>query len=225
MQVINFENVSYAKERTIIHNASFSINKGDFVGIVGPNGSGKSTLVQLMLGIINPTAGTVLLWDEKPDRAIFHHVIGYIPQHIVQHEFQFPSTVDELVNSADALEKVGLSHTGKSLINTLSGGERQRVFIARALARKPELLVLDEPTTGIDVIEQSRFYSLIEKLNSEGMTIVLVSHEIEAMTKSVKHIMCINGGELCHVNAHDLASEHLIKHVYGHSVTGIHHHH
>jgi zinc transport system ATP-binding protein len=110
------------------------------------------------------------------------------------------------------------------LLGNLSGGERQRVFIARALAAEPMLLLLDEPTTGVDVSAREQFYALLKKLNADGLTILLVSHDVEVMTKEVSFVLALNQKLICHCSAHEFLSEDVLKQLYGRDVEHLHHH-
>jgi zinc transport system ATP-binding protein len=181
------------------------VNRGEFVAVAGPNGGGKTTLVRLVVGLAQPTAGRVELMVRK---------VGYLPQR-TQAGIDAPVTVRELVttgrasrtrllgplSSADrvsvqeAIDRVGLSPSADRRLTTLSGGQQQRAFIAKALAADPELLVLDEPTTGVDVEAQDAIAALLQRLRSElEMTILYVSHEFGAVERFVERIVLVRGG-------------------------------
>lgn len=189
------------------------VNRGDFVGIIGPNGAGKTSLVRLALGLKAPTSGTVHLFGTPLSRFRQWHRIAYLSQRATHFDPRFPVTVEEVVGMGrtprlplfgrfrtrdreavkGALQRVGLTHKQKALVGSLSGGEQQRAFIARALAGEPDLMVLDEPTTAVDVAETERFYDLLQELNQGmGLTIILVSHDIATVTDRVNVLACLN---------------------------------
>ncbi len=195
-----------------ISDVSFEILKRDFVGLIGPNGSGKTTLLKLLLGIIPPSRGKILLFGEPLDSFSDWSRIGYVPQKATAIDPSFPATVREIVFTGlvpakkfpksfakgdekliiRALKLVGMEKRAGSRIGELSGGQQQRVMIAKALVYSPELLFLDEPTTGIDPATQKSFYSLLGSLNKRGLTIVLVTHDTGKITGHVNKIAYLN---------------------------------
>ncbi len=211
---IEFTGVSFGyTDFFVLEDISFSIASGDFVGIIGPNGGGKTTLLKLLLGLLEPTMGAVTIFGHTVHKAKEHCEIGYVPQHISHVDFTFPATVEEVVksgrtarrkimrpwNKADALavEKTlhltGVFDLRNTPIGELSGGQRQRVFIARALSGEPKILILDEPTVGVDSAAVNQFNTLLTELNrKQNMTIVMVSHDIEAVTALAKKIITVN---------------------------------
>lgn len=197
----------------MLANISFNIARGDFVGILGPNGSGKTTLMRLILGLLSPVSGEIKVFEQLPRRLRQRYRIGYVPQRISQEAFIFPSTVQEVVQSGrtavvglfraftgsdkmavdKAMRLSKISHLRQRRLDQLSGGERQRVFIARALAGEPELLILDEPTIGVDVTSQETFYGLLCELNNKhALTILLVSHDIDVVAAEAKTVLLLN---------------------------------
>jgi zinc transport system ATP-binding protein len=236
---ITVDNVSFGYKRgdPVLEDISFSINRGDYLGIIGPNGGGKTTLLKLMLGLLEPTQGKVSVFGQdvyrlKGERA---H-IGYVPQRSSQIDINFPATVSEIVASgrtarvglfsrfgaADraaierALDITGMVKYRDTLINSLSGGERQRAFIARALAGEPQVLFLDEPTAGVDVASQEQFYGFLAELNHKhGLTIVLVSHDIDVVNNEVHTLLCVNRKVICFGPAKDLLNERYFEQLYG----------
>jgi zinc transport system ATP-binding protein len=196
----------------VLSNISFSINKGDFIGLIGPNGSGKTTLIKLLLGLYKPLKGTIKINNNNIASFSNWSKIGYVPQKATNFSDTFPATVQEVVLTGclsqkrfpkrysskdinDALEflkKVEMQDHAKKRIGELSGGQQQRVLIARALVTKPELLILDEPTTGVDQETQSKFYDLIGELNKEGISILLISHDLERITRYVTKVASLN---------------------------------
>jgi zinc transport system ATP-binding protein len=196
---------AYGHAPPVLRDVDLQVERGEFVAIAGPNGGGKTTLVRVVVGLEQPSSGSVELMVRK---------IGYLPQR-TQAGIDAPVTVRELVttgrasrtrllgplNAADrdsvqeAIDRVGLSPHADRRLTTLSGGQQQRAFIAKALAADPELLVLDEPTTGVDVEAQEAIASLLQRLRSElEMTILYVSHEFGAVERFVERIVLVRGG-------------------------------
>ncbi|HZB15816.1 MAG TPA: metal ABC transporter ATP-binding protein [Nitrososphaeraceae archaeon] len=206
MQVVNIDNVSYGfNSALVLENISFTVDKGDFVGIIGPNGAGKTTLFRSMLGLLEDYQGRITFFGEdiRKNRNILQK-IGYIPQKNSIDQ-GFPATVEEIVSLGItsrrqsknkinyAIETVGLFDQKTKRIGELSGGQQQRVLIAKALANEPELLILDEPVTGIDLKTQNKFYVLLKKLNEDNkITIIWASHDLDAVKKLANKIACVN---------------------------------
>jgi zinc transport system ATP-binding protein len=203
---------SYGGEQ-VLHEVNLTIQPGDFLGVIGPNGSGKTTLLRIMLGLARSECGHVRLFGTDIRDFRDWHRIGYVPQKAVVFESRFPASVAEVVLSGrvgrtglgrpfgpadrqaglEALETVGMADYRDRLIGRLSSGQQQRVFIARALANHPDLLVLDEPTVGVDPEAQEQFYSLLRRLNRDmGTTLVLVSHDVAVIAKEVTQMACLN---------------------------------
>ena len=199
-----------------LDNISFTVGKGDFLGIIGPNGAGKTTLFQCMLGIVGNYKGEINLFgsDIKQNKKILQK-IGYVPQK-KSVEQTFPATVEEIVslgvigmkNRRDdidmAIDFVELGSYRDKRIGELSEGQQQRAIIAKALAKQPELLILDEPTTGIDSASQERFYDLLTKLNKDkGITIVWSSHDMNAVERLANKVACIDRKLFFHGQSED----------------------
>ena len=222
----------------VLHDISLSVQPGEIVTILGPNGSGKSTLLRALLGIVPSAEGRI---TRQPGLKI-----GYVPQNVFRGDLNFPATVEEIVESGhlgarrvslcqfrsgacdvvrQALDRTGIAHLMKKRIGELSGGERQRVFIARALVSDPALLVLDEPTTGIDAATEAQFYAFLEELNRSGMTIVLVSHDLEAIAREVKAVLCLNRRLVCSGDPSHLHSAKVLQAIYGPGKQMLHHEH
>jgi zinc transport system ATP-binding protein len=195
----------------VLRDISLTVEDGEYVGIIGPNGSGKSTLLRLMLGLHDPDAGSVELLGHPAGAFRERERVGYVAQDVTENTTQMPITVREVVlmgrfphagfgrissddrqRAAEALRTVGIEHLSDRRITTLSGGQRQRAYIARALAGEADLLVLDEPTVGVDAESVEAFYDLLGGLNEAGMTIVLVEHDIGAVLEHTSRVVCLN---------------------------------
>lgn len=196
----------------VLEGVSLVVEEGDFLGIIGPNGGGKTTLLKLIVGLLRPDRGTVRVFGEEPWRLRERrNLIGYVPQRSEAERF-FPITVYEVaalgrlhrrrwmrrLTDEDreeirlALERMGMWEHRDKLFGELSGGQQQRALLARALAQNPKLLVLDEPTSGIDQPSQEDFFSLLSKLHRSGITVVMVSHDVGVVTRWVTKIACLN---------------------------------
>ena len=213
--IVKVENISfgYGDGEEILDGVSFSIHRGDYLGIVGPNGAGKTTLLKIILGLLPPTSGTVRLFDQDQAKFRDWQKIGYVPQKATNFDANFPATVKEIVSMGRyarrgmfrsltredqkiverSLLEVEMWDFRDRLIGDLSGGQQQRVFVARALAGEPEIIFLDEPTVGIDTRIRKEFYDLLRKLNKDyGLTLVLVSHNLDVISEEAMHVACIN---------------------------------
>ena len=215
---IQFDAVRFRYEGSsdpVFDELSFSIDEGGYAGIVGGNGEGKTTALRLMLGLLRPSSGDVRLFGTSIETFSAWESIGYVPQYVFQREREFPATVREIVESGhapgtgslfcrfgighchpvdEALRTAEIEHLSGRLIGELSGGERQRAFIARALVSSPRLLVLDEPTASVDVASQEKFFAFLSSLNRSGMTIVLVSHDIDTVFQEAKTVFSLEKG-------------------------------
>lgn len=244
---IEFKNISFGYGgQEVLKNINFTIASGDYVGIVGPNGAGKTTLLKIMLGLLEPTQGSINIFGHGPEESQQHVDIGYVPQKIAQTESFFPATVYEVIKSGrtahvgafghfgkedyqaveSAMQETDVQYLSQKLIGNISGGERQRVYIARALAGEPKVLVLDEPTVGVDISAKEKFYALLEKLNTErGLTIIIVSHDVDVVANEVKYVLCLNQELVCHVSSKEFKEENMVEKLYGSKSKYIHHSH
>ena len=209
--VIDLSDVTFGYTATpVVEDVSLTIDPGEYVAIVGPNGSGKSTLMQLMLGLRESDAGTARLFGERADRFDDGERVGYVAQHASAAK-EMPITVREVVKMGrfphvgfgrlasedwaivdDALATVGMSAFADRRVTQLSGGQRQRAFIARALASEADLLVLDEPTVGVDAESVDAFYDLLAALNADGITVLLIEHDLGAVAEHADRVVCLN---------------------------------
>lgn len=200
-----------ARTEAVIAGVSLDVKRGERLGILGPNGGGKSTLLRLLLGELEPTGGEIRVLGVRPGEARATGRIGYVPQRVTA-ELGFPLSVRQVVEQAVAarvpawrglsgaerarvgrsLDLVGATDLSDKPIGRLSGGQRQRVLIARAVAAEPEVLLLDEPTVGIDVAGQQRFGSMLETLRNDlGLTVVVVSHELATIAATSDRVACL----------------------------------
>lgn len=206
----------YYGDSVVLRNLSLTVAAGEFVAIVGPNGAGKSTLLKLVAGILHPDGGQVMVAGRTADEARAAGDIGYIPQNYARSTADFPATVAEIVALGlvtgrkknltkeaarhivdHMLDMVDIAELRERRVGDLSGGQQQRVMVARALAGNPRLLLLDEPTSGVDFDTSTKIFDLLGQLNkSLGITVVAVSHDIEKVTRWATRVACINQG-LC----------------------------
>lgn len=212
---IAFEHVSfhYPGRPMVLEDVSFEIAAGSYIGIVGPNGGGKSTLLHLLVGVLTPTEGSIHIFGHSIHDAHHHIDVGFVPQRASQDLTFFPATVEEIVSSGrtrhhllhrhddhdvmavdEALAITDIADLRTRRIGTLSGGQMQRVMIARSLAAKPEVLLLDEPTVGVDRPSQKAFYDLLRRLHTElKLTILLVSHDISSVERDITDTLFVDG--------------------------------
>ncbi|WP_225754756.1 metal ABC transporter ATP-binding protein [Actinotalea sp. Marseille-Q4924] len=203
---------------TILHDVDLTVTDGEVVGLLGANGSGKSTLVRALVGAVPLERGAVRLFGEPLGRRTPWHRIGYVPQRVAVGS-GVPATAEEVVVSgllhghrllpprharrraAEALGLVGLGHLGGRACQELSGGQQQRVLIARALVRRPDLLLLDEPVAGVDLPSQEAFAQALRDLAAAGTTVVVVLHELGALAPLVRRAVVLRHGRVVHDGA------------------------
>jgi len=233
-------------QRFVLENINLTVWPGDFLGIVGPNGSGKSTLLKIILRLLRPSSGQIQIFGLEQEKFRQWPKIGYIPQSTPALYRGFPATVQEMVLSGltaslglfkrpgaeennrvtKALEQVGVADLRKRIIGELSGGQQQRVLIAKALVSRPSLLILDEPTVGVDVAAQEQFYDLLAELRQEdGMTLILVSHDVGVVTEHVSSVACLNRKLYFHGAPADFWSQDSLCQTYGSAVRVLRHAH
>lgn len=204
---LNKISVSFG-EKDVLRDVTFQLNKGDIVTLLGPNGAGKSTIVRVVLGLLEPTSGSI----ERASPLS----IGYVPQKL-HLDTTLPLTVKRFMmlklgvrseNLLPALERVKATHLINQPMQKLSGGETQRVLLARALLNKPDLLVLDEPAQGVDITGQVALYDLINQLRTElGCAVLMVSHDLHLVMAKTDKVLCING-HICCSGTPDVVSNH-----------------
>ena len=233
-QIVKLDGVTYSyNHEPAIEGITLDLEEGDFVGVIGPNGSGKSTLVKVILGLLKPDKGKVYLFGTELEKFTDWGKIGYVPQKAGV-AVKFPITVEEIVamtaknkTALDrALTDVDMHNYKKTLITELSGGQQQRVFIARALATEPKLLILDEPTVGVDAEAQAGFYGLLRHLNeTKKLTLMLVSHDVDVVAHEVKTVICINRTLVCHGLPKEIITGDFIDKLYGKNLRFVVHGH
>ncbi|MXR51036.1 ATP-binding cassette domain-containing protein [Halovenus sp. WSH3] len=204
--------VTFAYGETVaVENVSLTVEEGSFLGLIGPNGSGKTTLLHLLIGLKEPDSGSVELFGQPMSAFEDGERIGYVSQRATDRSGTMPVSVREAVLmgrfphaglgrigeedreiAARALERVGIAELADRPIGQLSGGQRQRAFIARALASEADLLALDEPTVGVDADSRTEFYNMLDELNDEGITIILIEHDVDILTEHVDSVACLN---------------------------------
>ncbi len=244
---IELDNINYRyNDHSILEHISFTVPRGEYLGIIGPNGGGKTTLIRIMLGLLQPSTGVVRILGQELEDFKDRHLLGYVPQRAAHEEFYFPASVEEIVRTGraarkgimkrygpedrtaleQAMEVADVARYRKRLIGELSGGERQRVFIARALAAEPAILILDEPVVGVDIASKDKFYSFLKHLNKDlGITILFVSHDVAVIAHEVSEVLCLNRRLICHGSPQDYIKEEFLEQVYGRKVTSIFHDH
>jgi len=210
-------------DESVICNICLDIYQGDFIGLIGPNGGGKTTLLKTILGLLEPQQGQIRVMGKAPKSG--RSQIGYVPQFSV-FDSDFPITVKDVVRMGrlsnkrlfrpfnqeddqivdEKLAWVNLLDQKNRSLRVLSGGQRQRVYIARALSAEPSLLLLDEPTISVDFDSRRKIYELLHEINQQGVTILLVSHDLNVISSYVKSIGCLNR-ELYYHGEKEITSE------------------
>ncbi len=198
-----------AAEKHALKGISLNIPRGSFFGLLGPNGAGKSTLINILAGLVNKSSGSACIWgfDTENEMRAARRSIGVVPQELNLDPFFTPRELLDLQaglygvpanerRTDEILEAVGLSDKAHSYARTLSGGMRRRLLVAKALVHSPQVLVLDEPTAGVDVELRRQLWEYVRKLNAEGTTILLTTHYLEEAEELCDRIAIINHGRL-----------------------------
>lgn len=224
---IEIKNLTYSfDEYVALDDVSFDVHVGDIVAIIGPNGSGKTTLLKNITGLYTPSSGSVKLLDKNPKDV--RKKIGYVPQKF-EFDRKIPISVQEFMslercgesehsqtNITKVLKDVGLKKINNQKLGTLSGGQFQRVMIARALLHKKEILIFDEPSTGIDIKGEETIYDLIVSINKKyGTTCLIVSHELNVVSKYANHVICLNKKMVCYGSPEVVINPEVLKKLYG----------
>lgn len=226
MNVLEAKDLSFAYGNTpVLDAASFTMCEGGFAALVGVNGAGKSTLLRLLLGELKPTGGHIALMGQDIGSFKSWQRIGYVPQDGLTRKASFPASVNEVVlanlysriglfrfprrehreDVRRTLELVGMQDYGRRMLGELSGGQRQRVQLAQALVSRPALLLLDEPTAGLDAQSTADFYKLLKQLNRErGLSILIVSHDLQEMPRLTDTIYCLSHQKITRLAAKEV---------------------
>jgi len=231
--------------RVILQDVNLRIEQGSFWALLGPNGAGKTTLLRVIVGLIRPTRGSVRVFGREPWKlGPWRRAIGYVPQ-FHQVDVRFPVRAKDVVMMGrygvlglfrrpgpedwrrvyEALERVGVAHLAERPLRALSGGERQRVFLARALVTQPRLLLLDEPTAAVDVAASQSLYELLRQLHREGMTVVMVSHDVGVVAQFVDSVACLNRRLVAHGRPETVLTGDTLEEMYGCQAVFFHHVH
>jgi len=224
----------YYGQNLIFSNVNFNIKRGDFTCLIGANGSGKSTLLNLLLGEKKPTNGEIKLFNENISNFMEWPRIGYVPQIGFGLSKDFPASCEEVIRTSlfptiglfkpanknhkemvsYALELVGMEGYANKLISELSGGQFQRIMIARVLINNPDIMILDEPTTGIDGKTVETLYKLLWELNQSNITILMVTHDTINTIDYTNRILCLEEGSLIELDKTDLKNELAHRHTH-----------
>jgi len=245
--ILEVKNLTVMRSSEVaVQNASFTIDRGDYVGIVGPNGGGKTTLLSAILNFLPITNGEIMLFGVDIAKFTSWEKIAYISQQATNFENQFPLTVRELVSLGcirkgnigrmfhrndwasvdESIDFMGLNDVAERRIGQLSGGQKQRVFVAKALARKPELIFLDEPIVGVDSEAQERFYKKLSDLNTERQTtILIVTHDLASVFCRMSRVLCVNKKVEVAKITEELDANTLLKRAYGEHFHFVFHQH
>ena len=239
--VVELNNITAGYEsQTVLSDVSLRIMPGDFVGFLGPSGSGKTTLLRTILGATRVFSGQARVNGKKVDRR--YSQVGYVPQ-LETIDWNFPVTVGEVVmmghtrrnplfpwhrredwRAARAImERLGIAHLERRHIRQLSGGQQQRAFLARALVSNPSLLLLDEPTRGVDIKTRDEVMHLLHELNHQGITIAMTTHEINTVAAHLPWLVCLNGHILAEGPPSEVISTDVLFRTYGANMPVIEH--
>jgi zinc transport system ATP-binding protein len=237
-KVLELQGVSFAYDRRLIlEDLNLVVEEGDFLAVIGPNGGGKTTLLRLILGCLEPVRGSLSVFNLPPRKA--RHLIGYVPQ-FGEFNKDFPVSALEVVlmgrllpdnlfpkysaedyaAAYDGMSAVGVRNLADYRFGELSGGQKQRTLIARALAAKPALLILDEPTSSVDSRVEQDIYELLTQLNKK-VTIIMVSHDLGFVSSYINKVACLNRKMVVH-NTGEISKE-VISELYRSSVEMITH--
>jgi ABC-type Mn2+/Zn2+ transport system ATPase subunit len=223
--LVRIDGASFGYDRTpVLSDVDLTVHARDFIGVVGPSGSGKTSLLRLLLGTERPQHGTV---TRRPDIAV-----AYVPQ-LETVNWNFPVTVAECVlmsrtrrtlpwpsrteraEVARVLDRLGIGHLAHRHIRELSGGQQQRMFIARALLRTPQLLLMDEPTSGVDVASRHDMLHLLGELNAEGVAILITTHDLNGVAAHLPQLVALHGTVIAAGSPHDVITPDVLERTFG----------
>ncbi len=245
VSAIRLDDVTVAYGRQVIlEGVTLTIPQGAFWAILGPNAAGKTTLLRTILGIVRPQRGRVEVFGRPPRRLGSWRVwIGYVPQQHTMTPVRFPLRAYDVVmmgryrriglfrrpgpedhrQAQAALAQVGMTHAAHKPWYALSGGERQRILLARALATRPRLLLLDEPTAGVDAAATRTLYEMLYELHRQGITVVVVSHDVGVISQYVDGVACLNRRLVTHGRPEEVLTRSTLESMYGCEVLFLHH--
>lgn len=237
MTIVTVENLSFRYNSIeVLSNISFNVSAGDYIGLVGPNGSGKTTAIKAILGLIKQMKGSVSLFGTKADDFRDWHRVGYLPQKLAHFNPHFPATVREIVTSGlfstkkfpkrvqradetsidEAMQMTDVADIRYKLIGELSGGQQQRVLLARAIVNRPELLILDEPTTALDPEARERFFQTLMGLNrAQNVSIILITHDIASIGKYASKLLYLDKQIIFYGSFHDFCVSEKMTNYFG----------
>jgi zinc transport system ATP-binding protein len=237
MRMLSVEQLSFRYNSVeVLNDISFSADAGDYIGLVGPNGSGKTTVIKIILGLIQQEKGTVTLFGSDASAFKDRHKIGYLPQKAAHFNPHFPATVKEIVSLGllskmrfpkritkddeaviyEAMEMADVLDISDALIGELSGGQQQRVLVARSVVNKPELLVLDEPTTALDPEAREHFFKILYELNlKKNVTVILVTHDIASIGKYASKLLYLDKKIIFYGSFEDFCLSENMTHYFG----------
>lgn len=241
--VVEVKNLTFGYDnQTLFEDVTFQVEEGDFAAVIGDNGVGKSTMIKLLLGFLRPDKGEVLILGNKVINQKNYMGIGYVPQNSGALASSFPATVEEIIKFSiipvpgrktktekmkaleDSLKAVDMLDYRKRLISELSGGQQQRVMLARVLVNEPKVLILDEPTVGIDGESVDRLMNILHTQNIErNVTILMVTHDLASVSSYINRVLCISDHSLAEAAMPEAKVVHAHSHKHEHS--GAHHHH
>lgn len=240
--VVRVRDVDAAYARpTVLSAVDVDVARGDFVGLVGPSGAGKTTLLRLLTGGVEVRSGSVEVLGQRVVRGRPPRGVGYVPQ-LGSVDADFPLTVREVVLLGDAassrpvpwftrderrradalLERLGIGGLAGRPIAELSGGQRQRMFLARALARRSELLLLDEPTSGVDLATRAEVLRLLGELHHDGLTVILTTHDLNFVASHLPRMVCVNGTVIADGRPRDVMTADVLTRTYGPGLRVVH---
>ncbi len=233
--IVELDNVSCSYgAQVVLSNINLKFQPGEFVGLVGPSGSGKTTLLRTLIGAVSPVRGQIKIFGKTIKGGTMPKDFGYVPQ-LETIDWTFPVTVEQVVmmgrmremsvlpwasradkiSVQETLERLGIGALAKRHIRALSGGQQQRVFLARALISNPKILLLDEPTSGVDIRTRNDVLSLLAEINLGGVTIVLTTHDLNSVAAHLPKVVCINRQVIAEGNPMDVFNEEVLSLTYG----------